>query len=377
MPWIFDNGAVNLDLLRLVHTPMATSTVYTKGIDTRKRKLGDDQPDKSGKPKRRAKGKGKGKKDAGEDQGDNDKGDKGGKGGKGKNSSEQVSDERTDRWKLVLGSNPTTISRTGPVVPVEEDNEVLSTVPEPDAVMDDKEHDLIWQPCMDTTFAGPEDDESLFRPSLWLDDMVASAARVVEFEIGAKQEHLPSSMTPNIVSCIKGVYYSMALEFAWSRKIIIDSKEHRTWSQVRPSLQELIHKTFAEFKQGNTATLGMNDGSGNGSASASSSHQPQGLHQPSPLGRLLAAAQSSSPASAAEIPEDSAKDKSGAGANKTDDANQARLIRVVGGNQTVLTIVTVVTVVLQSSLRCNGPQQFERPLPMQSERFSISKRLEF
>ena len=260
---------------------MASSSIYTKGIDTKKRKLDDSV---GGEKPKKAKGKGKGK---------------GGKNGSGKDGSEDNKKDSTDgdgrkeEWFKVLGQTTTTVTTV-----VSESSESQS--PEENSEMEVLQ--TIDADSVDPTFAGPvnwADDDSNSRPSLWLDDMVTACQRVLNFEFpkdsmsGAGKETLncvdalllPKEIDGNTVTRVLSVFVNLALEFCWSKKVTIASKEYRTWSALRPTLQELIHKTFVDLKKG-TAT-GVDIGAA-ASGSVSGGNSRGGNNA---LNRLLAAAQ--------------------------------------------------------------------------------------
>ena len=286
VPWIFETGT-NIDLLKLIHTPMASSSVYTKGIDTKKRKLDDSF---GGEKPKKVKGKGKGK----------GKGKNGGKDSDDSNKKDSTGDVRNEQWQQVLGQTSPEIDTsvvTSAVVSEGSD----SQSPEESSEMEVLQSSDTKDSAADPTFAGPVNwEEDTSRPSLWLDDMVAACQRVLSFEFpkdsmvskGNERNCVDSLLLPKdidrvTVTRVLAVFVNLALEFCWAKKVTLGSKEFRTWSTLRPSLQELIHKTFVDLKKG--AVTGVDIG-----AAASGSNGGGGSLQRAgniALNRLLAAAQ--------------------------------------------------------------------------------------
>ena len=310
VPWIFENGA-NIDLLKYIHTPMATSSVVTKGVDVKKRKLEDDAQDKTSKAKRGGgggggksrgkgggKGKGKGKKmqtegiENNEKENEKDTEDEEGKSAKNKDKEKKTPSQI--KWESVIGGRVAEVQRCNATAASNQETALLKSADTSGPASSAGD---------DVVFAGPVDDDSGnsdSRPSLWLDDVYLAAKKVLLFEFNQSMHStatlldslvLPKNINKSMVGRVLAIFFSMALEFAWNRRIVLQGKEFKTWSTVRPTLQELIHKAYKDMKSGGG---GGCSAAGDVGASASSSSTTQSAA----LSRLMAAVSSSSDAEA-------------------------------------------------------------------------------
>lgn len=249
VPWIFDS--LNLDLLKLVHTPMSTSQICAKAVAPKnnKRKAEQDKkPKQKAKAKAKSKGKGKGNPD----------GDSGG-----------------DGWNKVVQSAETIVKcdDTSADTDFTEDLHVEGVEPsQPGANMSNES-------SSPELFCGPDDAEmeDMTRPALWLDDVINSLEKVInyEFKKGVDGEWiLPRGVSQAMLHRVMGFYISTSLEFCWAKSITFNQKQMKQWSQFRPALQDMLHKAFAEMKSaGNDSTTGtvsgVNSNTGPGTSATS------------------------------------------------------------------------------------------------------------
>ena len=258
--------------MKLVHTPMATSQIYIRaangnmsqnGNGNGKRRKGQGQGDDD------VEGQGEAKKRKGTSKGKGSKG-KGGKGGgKGKSRGNGGGDaeqlERNAAWQAVLKA-PTDL-QNGNMSP--DDSQVMEDVGGETGGDDSKqvptEADMSIDPSA-ALFAGPQPDAD--RQVLWLDEMVSSCLRVVDFEFGRDQTGnilLPKNLSESMVVRVMSFYFSASLEFAWKKTLTLSGRTLKQWTHVRHALQDLIRNAFIEMKSG---CSNSGDNSGSGSASA-------------------------------------------------------------------------------------------------------------
>ncbi len=118
--------------------------------------------------------------------------------------------------------------------------------------------------CDEDLFAGPQSSAVAVpggteRTTLWLDDMVFAFSAVLDVEFTKNEEGgsgvdayvLPKHVPRYAVLRVASVFFSVALHFCWGKSVSLNNKTIKAWSVLRPALQELVHKTFSEMKNGN------------------------------------------------------------------------------------------------------------------------------
>lgn len=239
-----------MDRMKLVHTPMGTSQMY-KGNGSSGKGSGNGT---NGKTKKR---KDKDSEKGGDDE-DSGKRRRGAK-GKGKHSSTDSNHEvdRQAEWQKILGSTTQTAelskSDCGPILETTETSKAeCGSDPQ--------------NPQVASVFGGPQQNGEV-RQVLWLDDMVSSCLRVVDFEFGRDDFgslRLPKGLSESMVSRVISFYFSASLEFAWRKYLVLAGQTLKQWSRLRPALQELIRNAFVEMKHG--SSLGGESGSTTGAS---------------------------------------------------------------------------------------------------------------
>ena len=265
-----------MDRLKLVHTPMATSQIYTRaangnsgsGNGNAKKRKGQTQSGDVGEA-----GETEGKKRKGGKGGGKTKGKGGGTKGRGMGSTDNAQSERQAAWQNIidapidLQSKIMSQEEASQSQPMEEEvgvgGEVGTTTT--GSPIDESAEDMN-DPAA-AVFAGPRPDAD--RQILWLDDMVSSCLKVVDFEFGRDQNGtllIPKNLSEAMVVRVMSFYFSASLEFAWKKTLTLSGRTLKCWTQVRHALQDLIRNAFIEMKKGSCGSGDMSSGSASASA---------------------------------------------------------------------------------------------------------------
>lgn len=117
-------------------------------------------------------------------------------------------------------------------------------------------------------FAAPQSfgDE---RATLWLDDVTLAFMAVIQHEFGKSDGSgfdsvtMPKVVSKNAVLRVAGFFYSVLLQFCWAKSVSVNGKAFKTWSSLRPVLQDLVHKALVDMKAGQVDGILTSGNAGN------------------------------------------------------------------------------------------------------------------